>query len=560
MADVSPGEQWFCYWKTSAALWENKILSFSAQEVVFIPLYWGFFAEAPGEWDFGALHPERDLLRLIQILTQHGRKFAFILPLTPAPFLPNGGVPVWAARTLAVSNDGVHHAPLNADGKLNKMFSFFDPNVFKAYSQFLKKLGGFFASHKIKAPIWGAHFNYYQDGEVHSFFEDRSLSFEQGFSRYLKQNNPEGNDLTETKVEAKLKITFQNDVIQLFHTTAEMELGPFWAGKQNIVCLGASPKETILRALPCGKSELEYTHDLFHHYLHGHWISSALLTKEEKKGALARILQEHFGSDEINHRYHYEVYDPELTEEFRPLAVIDIFHGEGKYFEQLGLVPYLNQQFRWLYQLHTELNFTPEWIDINHQKIKVFQGSLLDRTRFAQILKLFMMGQKIILDKNDLSPELDKRLQIFLLENNLKVQSVNFLTPVQITELGEGRLILFEGDKLKNKSDNQKFWQHIFEFLKLVQPELMMDEDVFSLWRIRATTPHELSYLDVRRVNFYNPTSYKKQVTIKTHKHFAFMKMIDPVKAQAKSTPEGVQVELMPNGKIALDFGHYEEN
>ena len=88
---------------------------------------------------------------------------------------------------------------------------------------------------------------------------------------------------------------------------------------------------------------------------------------------------------------------------------------------------------------------------------------------------------------------------------------------------------------------------------------MKMDEDVFTLWRIRATSPHELTYLDVRRVNIYNPTSYKKLVTIKTHKHFAFMKMIDPTRATAKSTPQGVDVELLPNGKIALDFGHYEE-
>jgi len=79
------------------------------------------------------------------------------------------------------------------------------------------------------------------------------------------------------------------------------------------------------------------------------------------------------------------------------------------------------------------------------------------------------------------------------------------------------------------------------------------------MWRIRATSNHELSYLDVRRVNIYNPTSYKKTVTIRTHKHFAFMKMVDPTRANAKSTSEGVDVELLPHGKIALDFGHYEE-
>jgi hypothetical protein len=184
----------------------------------------------------------------------------------------------------------------------------------------------------------------------------------------------------------------------------------------------------------------------------------------------------------------------------------------------------------------------------------------MDRTLFAQMIKLFMMGQKIVLDRSGLSDDLDKRLQIFLLENNLKVQSVNFLTSINLVELGEGRFITYEGDKLTNLEDQQKFWGHLFRFFNLTHPKIQTDRDIFSLWRIRATSPHELNYLDVRRVNFYNPTSYKKSVVVHTQKKFAFMKVIDPLHATAKTTPEGVEIELLPNGKLALDFGHYEEN
>ena len=78
---VHPGEQWFFYWKTSAALWESKITQIPVHEIVFIPLFWGFHAEAGIEWDFGRIHPERDLLRLTKLLTQHGRKFCWLLSL-----------------------------------------------------------------------------------------------------------------------------------------------------------------------------------------------------------------------------------------------------------------------------------------------------------------------------------------------------------------------------------------------------------------------------------------------------------------------------------------------
>jgi hypothetical protein len=555
---VRPGEQWFFYWKTSAALWEGRIAQFPQDEVIFIPVYWGFHAESQTQWDFGKIRPERDLHRLVQILTQHGRKFCWILPLTPAPYLPNGGVPVWAARTLSISAEGVHLAVFDQEQNLNKMFSFFGPKVFQSFEQFLKNFGEFLGQHHIKAPVWGAQFFYHQNLQNVSFLEDSSVAFEQGFSRYLKQNQT---DLTDAKKESQLKDQFTQEVGNLFKTAAESALAPFWMGVQKIITLGSGPQETILRSLPSGKSQLEYTKDLFHHFVHSDWISSVLLGFNEKKESLGRILYEQFGSKEINQRYQYESFARELSADFRPYGIIDIFGGhKNHHFRHLGLYAFLNQHFKWLYHVHDELPFNSNWIEANHHKIKFFVAQDLDRTTFGQVLKLFMMGQIILLDTSGLIESLDKKLQVFMLENNLKSQSVNFMTSIQICELGEGRLILFQGDRLKENPNREKFWRHIFQYLNLVQPEIIADEDVFSVWRIRATSPHELSYLDVRRVNIYNPTSYKKNVSIKTHKHFAFMKMIDPTKANAKSTPDGVDIELLPNGKIALDFGHYEEN
>lgn len=557
---VRPGEQWFFYWKTSASLWESRILEFPSHEVIFLPLYWGLHSEMSQDWDFGKLHPEKDLLRLVQLLTQHGRKFCWILPLAPAPFLPNGGVPVTAARTLSLSREGIHLAALDQEGLLHKMFSFYEPKVFQTYVQFLKAFGNFLATHAIKAPIWGGKFFYYQNQERISFLEDSSHAFEQGFSRYLKQNHPQGVDLTVPHQEFLLKEKFNEEVSSLFEGAAESSLAPYWMGTQKIMMLGAAPEETILRSLDSGKSQLEFTRDLFKHFISSDWISSALLTHQEKKETLDWILKEHFGSREIEERYKYKSSKSDLSSEFKPYGLVDLFvSSKDGHFQNVGLYSFLSTHFRWLYQTHSELPFNSEWIDESAHRIKIFHGAELDRTQFAQILKLFMMGQRILLDRSGMGDGLDKKLQLFLVENNIKTQSVNFMTMTQIHELGEGRLIVIDGDNLKNNNNKDKFWLHLFNFLELVQPEIAMDEDVFSLWRIRSTSPHELSYLDVRRVNLYNPTSYKKSITIKTNKHFAFMKMIDPTRAVAKSTPEGVDVEILPQGKIALDFGHYEE-
>jgi hypothetical protein len=558
---VRPGEQWFFYWKTSAALWESRIQQFSQSEIIFIPLYWGFHSEGTQGWDFGKLHPERDLLRLVKLLTQHRRNFCWILPLSPAPFLPNGGVPVSAARTLSVGEDGVHLAALDHDKKLHKAYSFFEPKVFQAFTEFIRALGQFLSMHQLKAPLWGIQFQYHSQGQDIPFMNDNSVAFEQGFSRYLKKNYPQGTDLTKPDEEEALKKNFSQEVRELFQSVAQEILSPYWQGVQWITLLGAGPRDSIERAIGGGKSQLQYFQELIHHYLHNRWISSCLLYPEEKKELIQKFLFEHFGKDEIELRYRYQIHSGELGSEFRSYALMDIFCSKNSsHFAEIGLVPYLDKHFRWMYRISEKPPFTPDWIEANQQKIKIFKASGMDRTQFSQMLKLFMMGQKIVLDRTGLHPELEKRLQVFYLENNLSLHSINFKTTITLCELGEGRFITFEGDKLKEANDSEAFWSHLVRYFNLLHPQVVMEQDVFSLWRIRETSPAELNYLDVRRVNLYNPTSYKKQVVIYTQKKFAFMKMIDPSKASAKSTSEGVEVELLPNGRIALDFGHYEVN
>jgi len=557
---VRPGEQWFCYWKTSASLWESRIQELPPHEIIFIPVFWGFHAEAGGTWDFGKFHPERDLVRLANILTRHNRKFCWLLPLTPAPFLPNGGLPVSAARTLSVSPQGMHLACLDQDGTLHKMYSFYEPKVFQSFTSFAQSFGEMLAESKSKSRVWGAEFYYLENKKAISFLNDSSVAFEHGFSRYLKKNFPDGVELNQTLDEQIIKLAYQTDVGNLLQSLAQDAMAPFWQGIQPITIFGAGPKDTIERALEEGKTQVHYFKELFESYVSHRWFSTCLLTAKEKKELLRRCLSEHFSNEEIEHRFHYLTDSAELGSEFRPYSLIDVFdHHRPKVFEKNGLKPFLNENFRWMFHLHGELEFTPHWIDSSYHRVKFFHAEGMDRTLFAQMLKLFMMGQRIVFDCSNLSDELDRRLQVFYLENNLKLQSVNFLSSINLCELGEGRLITFEGKKLENVDDQQKFWGHMFKFLSMNHPKVHSDQDIFSLWRIRATSPHELNYLDVRRVNFYNPTSYKKSVMVHTQKKFAFMKVIDPLHATAKMTNEGVEVELLPNGKLALDFGHYEE-
>ena len=556
---VTPGEQWFFYWKTSAALWESQILELPRDEIVFLPLNWGFHAENQDKWDFGETFPERDLFRLAQLLTQHGRKFTWLLPLTPSPFLPNGGIPVSAVRTLSVGEEGTHLACLDHEGRLHKMFSWYEPKVFQTWRGFLEAFGNLLATKKIKAPVWGAQFFYKDRDRLVSFLTDSSVAFEQGFSRYLKKSHPEGIEINDPFREFSMKQEFSREVHGLFNATAEAALGPFWSGTQEICVLGGGPRETLERGLTSGKSQIDFFRDLFELFTKNIWVSSCLLTPEEKKDLLLKALATHFGQTAVEEKYHYRIHSGELDQDWRPYSVVDVVSSGDETWARNGLMNFLETNLRWLYGVHKEIPFSVEAIESSSHKIKFFSGTKLDRTGFGQMLKLFLMGQKVVLDKTGLTPELEKRLEVFYLENNLKLQNVNYQTAITLTDLGEGKLIVFEGDKLHDK-ETTEFWKNIFRFIRMTIPEVIMDQEVFGLWNIRATNSADLNYLDVRRINLYNPTSYKKSVMIRTHKHFAFMKMVDPERAQAKSTSDGVQVELLPNGTVALDFGHFEEN
>jgi hypothetical protein len=559
ISPVRPGEQWFFYWKTSAALWEKHVIDSPVDETIYIPLNWGGHAAPNDSWDFGQVFAERDLGRLIDILTRHGRKYCWLLPIGPSPFLPNGGAPIYAARNLSTSRDGMNLSCLDQDGTIHKMYSHFDPKVFKFYADFVSEFAKLLVSKKSMSSVWAVEYYFHEDEKYKSFFSDDSISFNQGFSRFLKKSFPNGLEINSATEELELKNKFTTEVKQLFLTVAEETLAIFWKGKKNIHVFGSGPRDTIQRCLSEGHSQVFLFQELFTSYVNQMWISTCLLNQEEKKNLFEICINEHFGSSELQSQYELKTIKYENSEEYSPLALVDVFDFESpEVFENNGLKDYLRKNCHWMFYVHNQIDFTPHWIDSSQDRIKFFHAKNMNRLLLAKMLKLFMMGQKIIFDRDGISEDLAQRLQIFYLENSLKLQTVNYISPVQLTTLGEGRFITFEGSKLERQDQQDLFWNHIFKFMKIDHPLLVLDKDVFNFWRIRSRSAHELNYIDVRRVNLYNPTSYKKIVKIQNQKRFAFLRMIDPLKATVKSNSEGVEVELLPQGKIALDFGHYE--
>ena len=122
---IFPGENWFFYWKTSSSLWKSKLEDFSSR-VVLCPINWSIHHKGQEDIDFLGNNPEANLKKLVSVIRELGKEAIFLLPLGPAPFLPNGGVPHVFSRFPSLNKENAIYGVADPEGRINKMYSFFD--------------------------------------------------------------------------------------------------------------------------------------------------------------------------------------------------------------------------------------------------------------------------------------------------------------------------------------------------------------------------------------------------------------------------------------------------
>jgi hypothetical protein len=222
----------------------------------------------------------------------------------------------------------------------------------------------------------------------------------------------------------------------------------------------------------------------------------------------------------------------------------------------------LKEQFGWSYKIIS--NDTLKLHDSKtpyQEHIHLFHGHDVDRNIFNTILKNFMNGGKVILNRSGLSEEFGKRFETFFLENNLIVEKVHFQTHVENISLGEGRLVLidgegfFSGQSEVKESDLYNFWKTIVETFSLIHVPLQNSEGVDYYWRTRPSTANELKFEEVRRLSLYNPTSYRKKVKMNLSKNFVVYKVLDEINVIVQTFPNEIEIELSPEGSVNVDFG-----
>lgn len=572
---VLPGENWFFYWKTSASLWESKIAREAGAGPLFVPLYWGFHTENAETFDFGTLKPEADLVRLFRTAQQLHREVIFLLPLTPVPFQPSGGLPSFLARNPAQDRHGMTQAFLDAEGIVHKVHSFYDPRVYQAYRKYVWQLGQLLSQNSVSTEIRGLRGHWVEGLQSHSFLQDHSPAFFQGFYRFLKQQklplklDENGQEVSALSAEEEKvhSARYRKLISDLYSQTASETLSGLWAGEQDYGFLGAAPTDIFPRSSDNWPMQTALMGDLLTFLDWDVVPSSVMLATKAKRGIIDRFLK-----DLLSHTFMQNALQRYVAEEADPSALLPLVFFEffwddekrgqaAKALDELGLIPYVVRDFRGCWRWRTHFDFNRESEDFGPHRLKFFFSREMDRNRFQQVLRLFLNGQKIVLDRAGLDPVLEKKLQLFLTENDLKPQSINFLTQVGLIRLGDGMLLIYDGDKLKEQPAAKKiaFWEHITKYLNLRHLAVRGEELPFFVWKTRGTGVHDLNYDEIRRISLYNPGDTRLKCQVLGSKNFAFLKVVDPTNAQAKSTPVGVDVDLMPGGAIGLDFGHYED-
>jgi hypothetical protein len=318
-------------------LWKIKLQEFPGTKII-VPLNWSFHSETGDQFDFDDHRPETNLLKLVEIAREVGKVVIFFLPLTPAPFLTNGGLPHLLARSLALNPEGMAYGVIDAEDHLLKIYSFFDPRVFEAFDRFVKKLGQYFTVNKINSDIWGIRCGYFQNGQYHTFLEDTSVSYQQAFSRFVQTKKNVDQDPTQIEIK-QFQFEFNKTILNLYETNAKESISHNYEGSLDVAFLGAGTLN-FLKRVSGSISIIDYSEELYESLAKDVIPSSVLLSHRFKNGVLGRELNDLVSNSYLPSRLASSAYEHEDIVQFQPLSFLKFMNelmGSARYFK-IGMI------------------------------------------------------------------------------------------------------------------------------------------------------------------------------------------------------------------------------
>jgi hypothetical protein len=587
-----PGENLFLYWKTSSSLWRDKLSVGIKGERVLVPINWAIHTINGEEYDFARKKPETDLKKLVNIISELGKEVTFLLPLTPVPFLPNGGMPPFLASYPAWCPDSLQYSMVDQEDRIHHFYSYYDPRVYRAFHKFVQHLAGYIEQENINCDIWGLSGGAIdEDGEYRNYLFDSSPIFDQVFSRFLQvqkdealENGGEELIIDSPEKEAYYLEEFRTLISNMYQQSASELLAENWEGVLPVSFVGGGVRDIFSR-MSGRDSVTDYLHDAQSSITQDVVPFSTLLAGQMGESTLGKFFDNLVTKSFMPNRLLQSSYLEQGGNLFAPLSFVNLYrsqsaHIEGKInpFKQNGLINLLEQRYRHCYQqLRVEEGLpVGSIVDLGDEQqerelIHFFSARNLNLHGLKQVLNLFMQGGWVVLDRAHIVPALQKRLDSFILENSLTVSDVNFHTMVSEIRLGESRMLLLDSDDLVNKylqgwdgrtdaelpSKVVQFWERVVGTFEIQHLPIDPPPGVHFFWYTRSANSQELSFHEIRRVNLFNASSYKRKVMITGMEKFAPLKVVDEIRCEVQTGRKEISVELLPWGSLAVDFGLY---
>ena len=554
---VFPGENWFFYWKLGSGLWRSKLEEYTHPGPLLVPLNWSFHTENGEHFDFADRRPETNLKKLVDDARQIGRTLSFLLPLTPLPCLPNGGIPHLTAGNPAQDAQGVAYGIVDGDNNINKLYSFFDTKVFQAYARFTRELGSYFIRSGIDAFVWGMECGYKDRDGFKSFLFDTSPTWKKSFDNFV---------LTQKEASlspAQLRYEFYELIRQTYRQQAAKDMSAHWEGVLKVGFIGSHPQNIFQQLEEKKSSAANRLEQTLANLSVSDLPSSVLIRPEQKKGCWGKMLNDIVTNGAVT-QLQPSTSSPDWNNTLTPLCFFKIHHSPLSSnrtipgWNELRLKDHLQQYYRWTYHETCESIIQKEThSEVDTESIHFFQGYDLTPKKFRQMVRLLMNDSHLILDKTSISEECSRQLESFLLENDLEVEKINLHTNIQHIKLDRTSLIIFDGSRLSELSPEKidDFWHRLIGFFSLKHLSIQHASGVEHYWRTRLPSPEELNYEEIRRVGLYNSDNIKRKIEIPLLSNFKLLRIIDQIHGSVWSNPRQITVELEPEGSLSLDFG-----
>ena len=549
------GENWFFYWKLGPGLWRTKIEEYTRPGPLLVPINWSFHTDTGEQFDFAVHRPETNLKKLVDEAHQVGRHLTFFLPLTPVPFLPNGGIPHLLAGNLAQDSRGIAYGILDGENNINKLYSFFDTKVFQSYARFTRELGRYFIRSGIDTHIWGMECGYSGHNGFESFLSDTSPAWQKSFHKFVKTRQQ------ESLTQEQLRYEFQQLIRDTYCNQAAKDLKANWEGVIKVGFIGGHP-HNIFEQLEEKKSPANHSEQTLNMLTIADLPSSILINNKWKRKGLRKMLDDIVVNETIR-QFQQSDTPPDWQSGLSPLRFFEIHHSPllGKknipQWNNLHLQGYLQKFYRWTSKENWEFQTEEKESETDHSNIHFFQGHDLTTEKFRSIVRLLMNEQNIILDQTGIQEECARKMELFFLENDLPIEKINLHTNIRHIKMNRTHLIIFDGLQLTKVSTGNiyDFWHRLIGIFSLRHLEPPHSSEIEHYWRTRLPAPEELNYEEIRRLSVYNTGSSKKRLELPLPTNFKLLRLIDQIHSNVQSGSRQITVELDPEGSISMDFG-----